>query len=263
MHGRCRRFGLGALAVAGALLAASAAAGERAPIPAGDFTPVVAPGNDVKTVHVAAFEIDRRPATNAEFLAFATAHPAWRKGAVPALLADGQYLAHWAGAAELGGAALPEQPVTHVSWFAARAYCAAAGGRLPTWYEWEYVAAADETRADARQDPAFRERILAWYAVPSSRRLPPVGKTPADVYGIQDLHGVIWEWVEDFSSLMISGDSRTQGDPDKLQYCGAGALAADIRDDYPILMRMALLSSLEAGFTTASLGFRCAYGGSP
>jgi formylglycine-generating enzyme required for sulfatase activity len=258
-----RRMLLGVAALAGALLAASAAAGERARVPAGDFTPVVAPGNDVKSVHVAAFELDRTPVTNGEYLAFVRAQPAWRKGAAPALLADSQYLAHWAGGAEFAPGVEPEQPVTHVSWFAARAYCAAAGGRLPTWYEWEYVAAADERRADARQDPAFRERILAWYAVPSNRRLPPVGKTPANFYGVRDLHGVIWEWVEDFGGLMVSGDSRTQGDPDKLQFCGAGALSAEIRDDYPILMRIALLSSLEANFTTTNLGFRCAYGASP
>ena len=254
-------FGLAALACAA--LAAAAPTAERAAVPEGDFTPVVAPGPALKSVHLAAFALDRRPVTNAEFLAFATAHAAWRKGAAPALLADSQYLAQWAAAAELGRDAAPDQPVTRVSWFAARAYCAAAGGRLPSWYEWEYVAAADETRADARSDPAFRERILAWYAVPASGGPPPVGRTPANLYGVQDLHGVIWEWVEDFGGMMISGDSRTQGDPDKLQYCGAGALSAEIRDDYPILMRMALLSSLEANFTTSHLGFRCAYGGSP
>ncbi len=258
----CRSL-LAAAALAAALGGGVATGGERASLPAGDFTPVVAPGNDLKSVRVEAFAVDRTPVTNAEFLAFVRAQPAWRRGAAPALLADSQYLAHWQGPLALGPGAGPEQPLTRVSWFAARAYCAAAGGRLPTWYEWEYVAAADELRRDARQDPAFRERILAWYALPSGRPLPPVGKTPANVYGVRDLHGVIWEWVEDFSGLMVSGDSRTQGDPDKLQFCGAGALSAEIRDDYPILMRMALLSSLEANFTTANLGFRCAYGASP
>ena len=253
--GRCL-----ALLLAGAALAAPAAGAERGHVPAGDFTPVVAPGTGQKSVRVGAFDLDRRPVTNGEFLAFVRAAPAWQRGRVPALLADSQYLAHWQGPLELGAEVRAEQPVTRVSWFAARAYCAAQGGRLPSWYEWEYAAAADETRRDARQDPAFRERILAWYAVPSGRPLPPAGATPANVYGLTDLHGVIWEWVEDFGGLMISGDSRTQGDPDKLQYCGAGALSAEIRDDYPILMRMALLSSLEASFTTSNLGFRCAYG---
>jgi len=253
---------LAVLLAALAALAAAAVGAERARIPEGDFTPVVAPGTNQKDVHVAAFELDRTPVTNADYLAFVRAHPEWARGVTPALLADAQYLAHWAGPTTLGRDADPEQPVTHVSWFAARAYCEAAGARLPTWYEWEYVAAADERQRDARQDPAYRERILSWYAQPSSRRLPPVGKTPPNVYGVLDLHGVIWEWVEDFGGLMISGDSRTQGDPDKLQYCGAGALSAEIRDDYPVLMRMALLSSLEAHFTTRNLGFRCARGGS-
>jgi len=242
---------------------ASAPAAERAVIPGGDFTPVVAPGPDTKTLHVAPFALDRRPVTNAEFLAFVTAQPQWRRDRIPPLLADAQYLAAWQAADALGPGVEAEQPVTAVSWYAARAYCAAAGGRLPTWYEWEYVAAADETRADARQDPAWRERILSWYAVSSARRLPPVGKTPTNVYGVQDLHGLIWEWVEDFGGLMVSGDSRTQGDPDKLQFCGAGALSAEIRDDYPILMRIALLSSLEARYTTHNLGFRCAAGAPP
>lgn len=48
----------------------------------------------------------------------------------------------------------------NVSWFATDAYCRAQGGRLPTWAEWEYVAAADEQHTDARADPAWRERIL-------------------------------------------------------------------------------------------------------
>ena len=52
--------------------------------------------------------------------------------------------------------------MVQVSWFAASAYCEAQGARLPTWNEWEYAAAADETRRDARKDPVWRERILAW-----------------------------------------------------------------------------------------------------
>ncbi|MBS0394955.1 MAG: formylglycine-generating enzyme family protein [Proteobacteria bacterium] len=250
---------------AAALLAAAAAAAGAAPasLPGGEFTPVVAPGPDQKTVRLAPFALDVTPVTNGDYLAFVTLHPEWRRGSVPSLKADSQYLAHWQGPLTPGEGARAEQPVTHVSWFAARAYCAAHAGRLPTWYEWEYAAAADETRGDARADPAFRERILAWYAVPSGRPLPAVGQGPANVYGLRDLHGLVWEWVEDFGGLMVSGDSRNQGDPDKLQFCGAGALAAESREDYPVLMRMALLSSLEASYTTANLGFRCAYGDPP
>ena len=43
-----------------------------------------------------------------------------------------------------------------------------------------------------------------------------------------------------------SADNRNQGDPDTAKFCGAGALSMDDRDNYAVLMRVAMLSSLEA-----------------
>src|SRR3546814_3916971 len=77
-------------------------------------------------------------------------------------------------------------------------------------------------------------------------------------WGVQDLHGLVWEWTDDFSSLLVSSDNRVQGDADDLKFCGAGALSMDDRENYAVLMRVAMLSSLDAGNTTANLGFRCA-----
>ncbi len=124
--------------------------------------------------------------------------------------------------------------------------------------EWEYVAAADERRRDARADPAWREQILAWYAQPSSGELAAVGGAAANAYGIQDLHGLVWEWVDDASALLVSADNREQGAADRLQFCGAAALSTDDRENYAILMRVALLSSVQAADATGNLGFRCA-----
>ena len=212
---------------------------------------------DARTVKVAPFELQKRPVTNGEFLAFVKSHPQWRRDKVASVLAEKRYLSHWAGPDKLGDA-LPGQPVVQVSWFAASAYCEAQGGRLPTWSEWEYAAAADETRRDARSDPAWRERILAWYSKPSSAALPRAGLQAPNAWGVQDMHGLVWEWTDDFSSLLVSGDNRMQGDADKFKFCGAGALSMDDRENYAVLMRVAMLSSLEAQGTTANLGFRCA-----
>jgi formylglycine-generating enzyme len=148
--------------------------------------------------------------------------------------------------------------VVEVSWFAAQAYCASMQARLTTWSEWEYAAAADAHRADARDDPAWRERILAWYSVPSGQALPAVGQSAADVHGVQDLHGLVWEWVDDYAAMLVTGDSRDQGDPDQMRFCGAGALSMDDRENYAVLMRVAMLSALEGHDTTRNLGFRCA-----
>ncbi len=237
-----------------------AAAADRLPVGPSDFNSVLPSGSAVQSVHVDHFLIDRRPVTNIEYLAFVFAHPEWRRDRIPKLFADGDYLTQWDGADHLGALAQPDQPVTRVSWFAARAYCDAAGGRLPSWYEWELAAAADERQPDARGNVQWQARILDWYAQPASRPLARVGSGPPNYYGIQDLHGLVWEWVDDFNALIVSGDSRDQGDPDKLKYCGAGALSLKDRENYAILMRLAFLSSLEARSTAHSLGFRCVAG---
>lgn len=239
----------------------AATASEHATIAATRFNSILPRGPAGEPIELSGFALDRRPVTNADFLAFVTAHPKWRRDRVAPLFADGRYLTHWQSPLVLGARADPLQPVTHVSWFAAKAYCEARGEQLPTWYQWEYAAAADERTMDARADPAWRQRILEWYAQPSGKALPAVARSEPNVHGVYDLHGLVWEWVLDYNALLVSSDSREQGGADRLQFCGEGALSTADRDNYAVLMRVAFLSSLEANFTVANLGFRCAVGG--
>jgi len=226
-------------------------------IPQGRFESVLPPGPGIKQVAVAAFQLDRTPVTNQQFARFIQQHPDWQRDRVARLFADEDYLAHWRTPTE-PGQAIRNQPVVRVSWFAASAYCEARGARLPTWYEWEYVAAASDAAADARNDEAWRQKILNWYSQSARGGLPEVGRTPANFYGIQDLHGVIWEWVEDLNAMLVSGDNRQQSDPDTLRYCGPGALTMEQKENYATLMRIAMLSSMQARYTGATMGFRCA-----
>ncbi|KHK57705.1 signal peptide protein [Ralstonia sp. A12] len=248
------------LAAALLVLASAVAQGaDYVRLPGGDFDSVLpqnAPGLPQR-VRIEPFALRTTPVTIGEYLAFVQTHAAWRRDRVPEVFASASYLADWADALHPNPQAPLQAPVTGVGWFAARAYCETEGSRLPTWLEWESAAAADATRADARDDPQWAQRILGWYERPAQRVLPPVGGPP-DVHGVRDLHGLIWEWVDDFNALFIAGDSRTQGDPDKQQFCGAGAISIVRRDSYAVLMRVALLSSLNGADTTASLGFRCA-----
>jgi len=62
---------------------------------------------------------------------------------------------------------------------------------------------ATAQRADARQDAAWRERILGWYAHSADARLSEVGRSAANFYGVQDLHGLIWEWTEDYAAMLV------------------------------------------------------------
>jgi formylglycine-generating enzyme required for sulfatase activity len=99
---------------------------------------------------------------------------------------------------------------------------------------------------------------LNWYSNPSSGQLPAVGRGAPNYYGVHDLHGLIWEWVEDYNSMLVGVDNREQGGADKLEFCGAGSLSLEQKEHYAVLMRVAMLSSLEARYTTKNLGFRCA-----
>jgi len=218
-------------------------------LPAGTLNSVLARDGDREPTRITAFELRETPVTRGEFRRFLAAHAEWRPGVAPAVFASTGYLQH--------GLEDTDAPVTEVSWFAAQAYCEAEGGRLPTWYEWEYAAAADATRTDARGDSAWLARILGWYARPATQALPTVGGE-ANVYGVRDLHGLVWEWVDDFNALLVNADSRSAGDPDRLRFCGAGAIDLQDRQNYAVLMRVALLSSLGAADSTGSLGFRCA-----
>jgi formylglycine-generating enzyme len=246
-----------ACVAAAAAVAGPPASTSRAQIPGGPFESVLPPSPVVKTVAVAPFELDRRPITNGMFAQFVRQHPRWRRDQVVKLFADERYLQHWRTSTEVD-AAYENQPVTFVSWFAASAYCEAQGARLPRWYEWEFAAAASETRADARDDAAWRQQILDWYSKSASAGLPEVGQRPANLYGVQDLHGVVWEWVEDLSSMLVSNDNREQGDPDVKKFCGAGAISMEQKENYAMLMRIAMLSSMQARYTSATMGFRCA-----
>ena len=222
-----------------------------------DFATVLPPAPQIKVTHVDTFRLDRRPVTNEQFVQFVNAHQEWRRDRVPKLFADASYLSHWpsaAGSAE----SQSQQPVTHVSWYAARAYCEARGARLPTWYEWEWAAAANDKLADARTDPKWKQQMLDWYARPASADLPPVGTRAPNKYGVHDLHGLVWEWVEDYNSMLVSGDNREQSEPDATRFCGPGALTMEEKDNYAVLMRIAMLSSMQANYTTNTMGFRCA-----
>ena len=242
----------GAVLLAGAQLAWAAAYVE---VPGGTFPSTL--GNDASAgqATVQPYRMRTTPVTRREFGAFVASHPQWQRQNAPPVFVDSDYLVD-----QTDGGKLPDsrgdQPVTHVSWFAAEAFCESEEGRLPTWLEWEFAAAADATRGDARTDAAWRAQILGWYSRPAAQSLPAVG-AKANYYGISDLHGVVWEWVDDFNALLVNADSRSASDPDKLKFCGAGAIDLQQRDNYAILMRVALLSSLKGTDSTSSLGFRC------
>ncbi len=214
-------------------------------------------GEAAPSVRVAAFALEDRPVTRAQFLAFVLATPRWRRGSVPEVLAESTYLADWNGPLEPGGESLA-LPVTRVSWHAARAYCRWRGRALPTEAQWEWAARADARHADATRDPVYTRQLLAWYARPTGGPQRASGSGAPNLWGVRDLHGLVWEWVEDFGASMVASDDRERGARDSQRVCGAGALSGGDASAYATFMRYAFRSSLRADFALPTLGFRCA-----
>ncbi len=225
----------------------------------GIYRPLYPASPGERTIAVGRFFLDAKPVTNAQYLAFVQAHQEWRRDRVKRLVADEGYLAHWESAAAPGDKVRAASPVTNVSWFAARAYCAARSARLPNEREWELAAAASETAADGAKEPNFAARILAFYSEPAGApSLRDVGRGRANFYGVHDLHGLIWEWIGDYGASLVASDSREKGDADRNRFCGTAGATAQAPSDYAAFMRVAFRSSLEGPYTTARLGFRCA-----
>lgn len=235
---------------------ARSAPSEMRRIPEGRYVPLFRSAEDPKEVTVHPFLLDTFPVTNADYLDFVRACPQWQRSHAKRLFADVDYLHDWAADLELGSKAAAKAPVTHVSWFAAKAFCAWKGKRLPTTAEWEYAAAASPRKAEGDKDPEFMSQVQRWYTTPSPDHLAEVGQTPPNFFGVHDLHGLVWEWVSDFSTAMVTGDARGDTGIDRELFCGAGGEGSNDRNNFPGFMRAGFRSSLKASYTVHTLGFR-------
>lgn len=259
MNHRHRSLWLTACVLVATLAAARAAEPGMVVVPAGVHRPLFRAEAEPAEVAVRAFQLDVTPVTNGEFLEFVRANPRWRRSQVKRLFADETYLSHWAGDLDLGAdaATVARRPVTFVSWFAAKAYASWKGRRLPTTAEWEYAAGVGFTQRDGSQEPEFTRALERWYSTPAAT-LPAVGTGRTNLFGLHDLHGLIWEWTSDFNSALVTGDARGDTGLERQLFCAGGSLDAKDRSNYPAFMRFGMRSSLKAGYAISTLGFRCA-----
>lgn len=224
-------------------------------IPNGSYRPFF--GSDTVITKIAAFLLDEHPVTNQQFLAFVTANPEWRKSNIKSLYADTSYLTSWKSDLEIPTHGGPNSPITNVSWFAARAYAHSVGKRLPTLDEWEFVAMADAISPNARKKKEYSSNIVDLYLQKDRQYNNIMGSAP-NFYGIYNTFDLVWEWTEDFNSVLTTGDSRNDNKDEIGLFCGGGAASASDLLNYAAFMRFGLRTSLKANYTVANLGFRCA-----
>ena len=223
-----------------------------------------------RRVYLDDFYLDRYEVTNARFERFAkaTRHQttAEREGHAGAWRKQGRRFevltvkgATWRSPSGPGSNALPEYPVVQVSWEDAQAYCRWVGGRLATEAEWEKAARGPDGRRFPwgntwEKDRARFDDNRGFF---KKETTAPVGSYPAGVspFGILDLAGNVWEWVQDWYGPYDSSALRNPTGPHRGQgrVLRGGAWFNDPRS-----LRMAHRALGPPTRRDDGLGFRCA-----
>jgi sulfatase modifying factor 1 len=183
-------------------------------VPAGDFLMGGDAGfpneRPVHRVRLDAFYIGKGPVTNTQYEQFVqeTGHR------VPHLDDPRAARENWDVRRQTYPPGRRDHPVVVVSWRDAVAYCAWAGGRLPTEAEWEKAARGGlEGKLYPWGDAADPGR--ANYDSPAGTT--PVGSYPPNGYGLHDMAGNVWEWVADWYDAKYYASSPAANPPGPAQ----------------------------------------------
>ena len=171
-----------------------------------------------KRISVSGFYIDRAPVTNEAYRTFLNdLGPGEREQYTPdstAWQGSAARTANWSS--YFRGQTYSDHPVVAVDWEKASAYCEWRGHRLPSEAEWEYAgrggyigelypwrgtrARTSEGRYLANFDPEGQAQEYVFTS--------PVGSYPPNQWGIFDMAGNVYEWVQDAYTPTYAGHSR-------------------------------------------------------
>jgi len=156
-------------------------------------------------VKVLEFYLSKTEITNAQFNSFLSENPFWRPSNKSTLLEKGlvdeNYLKDWTG--DSLPPSLSNLPVTNISSFAAEAFCQwlslkvkaylpSFQARLPLESEWEWASCGGEQSRFKLPGSVFKTENIT---TPK-----PVGSSQANIFGLQDMAGNVWEWCSDWFS---------------------------------------------------------------
>jgi formylglycine-generating enzyme required for sulfatase activity len=161
-------------------------------------------------------------------------------------------------------------PVVGVNWFDAIRYVrwlSEATGksyRLPSEAEWEYACRAGTKTAFSfgdtiTTDQANYDGNFTYNGGPRGvyrRGTTPVGTFPANPWGLYDMHGNVWEWVQDvvhdnYEGAPLDGSAWEEGGDQARRVLRGGSWLYN-----PRYLRSALRNGFSAALSNDIVGFR-------
>lgn len=131
-----------------------------------------------RPVRVAPFYVGRYEVTQAQWMAVMDANPSSFKD--------------------------PRRPVDQITWEQAQEFVGRVNKlegsnkyRLPSEAEWEYAARAGATTAFPLGDEPAGLEDFAWFGQQGGVGTRPVGQRRPNAFGLYDMLGNVWEWVQD------------------------------------------------------------------
>lgn len=150
----------------------------------------------------------------------------------------------------------PDCPVESLSWFEAKAYCEKLGMRLPTEAEWEKSARGGATTTYYWGNTMNGD--YAWYHGNSGDTNHPTEQKRPNGYGLHDMLGNVWEWVQDCYSDDANKTANQRNPADDREECDVrvlrGGSAADVAD----FLRISYRDRNRSRARRSNHGFRCA-----
>ncbi|MGQ4809267.1 Hercynine oxygenase [Candidatus Entotheonellaceae bacterium PAL068K] len=156
----------------------------------------------------------------------------------------------------------PNRPVERVSWHDVQAFIKHLNTiegreiyRLPTEAEWEYAARAGTTTDYHFGNDRSQLGKYAWYSKTSGYETHPVGQLQPNAWGLHDMHGNVWEWVQDRYDASYYEQSPAR-DPRGPSGGSARVLRGGSWRHRPALVRSANRGGDPPAYRDADLGFR-------
>jgi formylglycine-generating enzyme required for sulfatase activity len=154
----------------------------------------------------------------------------------------------------------PNRPVDNISWEEVQKFIqwlnAREDGksyRLPTEAEWEYAARAGSSTAYCFGNDESRLGEYAWYEANAGGQTHPVGQLRPNAWGLYDIHGNVWEWVQDwyeeYPAEAVTDPQGPSSGSDRVHRGGSWC-------NYARLCRSAHCDFDTPGFRYSYLGFR-------